>query len=123
MRCARLIATSRVDPAELSLEAGHAVETETANTIADGIATRVPIPGALPLLRLCCDDIVAVEEGAMMHAMHLAHRDLGILLEPSGAAGIAAIVADPERFRGRRIATLLSGANLSNELRAQLLSL
>ena len=108
---------------KLSLEAGHAVETETANTIADGIATRVPIPGALPLLRQCCDDIVAVEETTMMHAMYLAHRDLGILLEPSGAAGIAAIVADPGRFRGRRIATLLSGANLSNELRAQLLSL
>jgi|KBSSwiStaDraftv2_1062776.scaffolds.fasta_scaffold01222_19 threonine dehydratase len=108
---------------KLSLEAGHAVETEKVDTIADGIAVRVPIPGAISLLRQCCDGIVAVEETAMMHAMRLAHRDLGILLEPSGAAGIAAIIADPERFRGRRIATLLSGGNLSNELRAQVLSL
>jgi threonine dehydratase len=108
---------------KLSLEAGRAIQTEKANTIADGIAVRIPIPGTLELLRRCCDDIVAVEEAAMVQAVRLAHRDLGLVLEPAGAAGIAAIMADPARFRGRRIATLLSGGNLSNELRAQLLGL
>jgi threonine dehydratase len=108
---------------KLSIEAGRAVQTAKANTIADGIAVRVPIPGTLELLRRCCDDIVAVEEPAILQAMHLAHRDLGLLLEPAGAAGIAAIVADPVRFRGRRIATIVSGGNLSNELRTYLLGL
>jgi threonine dehydratase len=108
---------------KLSLEAGRAVQTEKANTIADGIAVRLPIPGTLDLLRQCCDDVVAVEEAAIVQALRLAHRDLGLLLEPAGAAAIAAISADPGRFRGRRIATLLSGGNLSNELRTQLLGL
>jgi threonine dehydratase len=108
---------------KLSLEAGHAVQTDKTNTIADGIAVRVPIPETLHLLRQCCDDTVAVEEADIVHALRLAHRDLGMFLEPAGAAGIAAIGADPGRFRGRRIATLLSGGNLSSELRAQLLSL
>ncbi|MDB6100920.1 MAG: Threonine dehydratase [Gammaproteobacteria bacterium] len=108
---------------KLSLEAGRAVPTASANTIADGIAVRVPIPGTLELLRHCCDDIVAVEEGTLVQALRLVHQDLGLMLEPAGAAGIAAIMADPGRFRGRRIATLLSGGNLSDELRTQLLSL
>jgi threonine dehydratase len=108
---------------KLSLEAGRAVQTQKANTIADGIAVRVPIPGSLALLRYCCDDIVAVEDSAIVQALRLAYRDLGLILEPAGAAGISAIMADPGRFRGRRIATLFSGGNLSNELRTQLLSL
>jgi threonine dehydratase len=108
---------------KLSLEAGRAVQTAKANTIADGIAVRVPIPGALELLRQSCDDIVAVEEATLIQALRLVHQDLGLLLEPAGAAGIAAILADPGRFRGRRIAALFSGGNLSDELRSQLLSL
>jgi threonine dehydratase len=108
---------------KLSIEAGRAVQTAKANTIADGIAVRVPIPGTVELLRYCCDDVVAVDEAAIVEALRLAHRELGLVLEPAGAAGIAAIMADPARFRGRRVATLLSGGNLSNELRTQLLGL
>jgi len=107
---------------KLSVEGRRVIPTGTVNTIADGIAVRVPIAGTLQLLRQCCDDIVAVEEAAIMQALHRVHRDLGRLLEPAGAAGIAAILADPGRFRGRRVATILSGGNLSNELRTQLLS-
>src|SRR6202022_527373 len=66
---------------KLSLEAGRAVQTAKANTIADGIAVRVPIPGALELLRHCCDDIVAVEEATLVQALRLVHQDLGLLLE------------------------------------------
>jgi threonine dehydratase len=108
---------------KLSLEAGHDVQTGNADTIADGIAVRVPIPGTLELLRQCCDDIVAVEEATLVQALQLVHQDLGLMLEPAGAAGIAAIMADPGRFHGRRIATLFSGGNLSDELRTRLLSL
>jgi threonine dehydratase len=105
---------------KLSIEAGRVIPTGTVNTIADGIAVRVPIPGTLELLRQCCDDVVAVEEAAILQALRLVHRDLGLMLEPAGAAGIAAILANPERFSGRRIATLFSGGNLSSELRTQL---
>jgi len=105
---------------KLSMEAGRVIPTGTVNTIADGIAVRVPIPGTLELLRQCCDDVVAVEEATILQALRLVHRDLGLMLEPAGAAGVAAILANAERFRGRRIATLFSGGNLSSELRTQL---
>jgi threonine dehydratase len=105
---------------KLSLESGQPVSTASADTIADGIATRVPIPGSIEVLRTCCDDVVAVSETAMLDAMRLAHRALGTVLEPSGAAGIAYLLSNPHAFRGQRVVTILSGANISDELRAQL---
>jgi threonine dehydratase len=104
---------------KLSIEAGRVIQTDNANTIADGIAVRVPIGGTLDLLRKCCDGIIAVQDATLLEAMRLTHRHTGLLPEPAGAAGIAAIMADPARFKGRRVATILSGGNLSDELRQQ----
>jgi threonine dehydratase len=104
-----------------SIEAGHAVETRHADTIADGIAVRVPIAATLPLLRDCCDEVVAVSEEQIFGAMQLIHRHLDLIVEPAGAAGLAAIVAEPARYAGRRVATILCGANISLGLRELLL--
>lgn len=98
---------------KLSLETGDVIETEYAITIADGIAVRVPIPAALNMLAGCYDAIVAVTEDEIRHAMRLVHTHLGLVVEPAGAVGIAAILAAPERFKGRRIATILGGSNIS----------
>jgi threonine dehydratase len=105
---------------QLSMAAGHPIQTGAVNTIADGIAVRTPVAGIIELLSQCCDEVVAVGETSMLQAMRLVHRDLGLVLEPSGAAGIAYLLANPERFRGQRVATILSGGNISNALRAQL---
>lgn len=107
---------------KLSIEAGRAIETDHADTIADGIAVRVPIAATLAHLRRCCDDVVAVSEARIFEAMQLLHRHLDITLEPSGAVGVAAVLDDPARFAGRRVATLLCGANLSAPMRARLLA-
>ncbi|GAA0713405.1 threonine ammonia-lyase [Dokdonella soli] len=104
-----------------SLEAGRVIETDCANTIADGIAVRVPIPATLALLRDCCDAVVAVSEDRIFEAMKLIHRSIGLVVEPAGAAGLAAVVAEPHRFAGRRVATILCGGNISIELRDRLL--
>ncbi|WP_266159584.1 threonine ammonia-lyase [Dyella silvatica] len=107
---------------KLSLEAGQAIETESANTIADGIAVRVPIADSLAHLRACCDAVVAVSEADIFKAMQLVHRHLDLVLEPAGAVGIAAILAEPGRFADRRVATILCGGNISVELRHRLLA-
>ncbi len=104
---------------KLSIEAGKPVATARTVTIADGIAVRVPIPQTLHLLRDCCDAIVAVQEKDIVPAMQLAYRTLGLVLEPAGAVGAAAIMADPERFKGQRVGILLSGGNVSDEMRRQ----
>jgi threonine dehydratase len=101
---------------KLSLEAGRAIETPTADTMAEGIAVRVPIAETLPLLRTCCDDIVAVSEAQLFEAMVRLRRRLGIVAEPAGAAGLAAIAAQPARFEGRRVVTIVSGGNISPQL-------
>jgi threonine dehydratase len=66
------------------------------------------------------DSIVAVSEEQIVRAMQLALEHLGLVLEPAGAVGLAAIMADPDRFRGRRVATILTGSNISLEMRSRL---
>ncbi|WP_424684116.1 threonine ammonia-lyase [Frateuria sp. YIM B11624] len=105
---------------KLSIDAGRAITTREAQTIADGIAVRVPIASMLPHLRACCDATVAVSEPQILQAMRLIHRHLGLVVEPAGAVGVAAILADPQRYAGRRIATVLSGGNISDALRTRL---
>lgn len=105
---------------KLSLEAGRAVETDRAETLADGIAVRVPIASTLANLRACCNDVVAVSEEDIFDAMLLVRRHLDRVTEPAGAVGVAAILADRERYAGRRVATVLSGGNASLEMRDRL---
>lgn len=107
---------------KLSIDAGRPLATERADTIADGIAVRVPIAATLEGLRACCDATVAVSEQQILDAMRLLHRHLGCLVEPAGAVGVAAILAEPSRYAGRRVAVVLSGANLSDPMRERLLA-
>jgi threonine dehydratase len=59
----------------------------------------------------------------MIRAMQAAYRHAGVVLEPAGAVGIAAVLADPQRFAGSRIATVLTGGNLTpQQMRAWLSS-
>ena len=80
-------------------------------TIADGIAVRVPVPEALPVMRRVVHEVVEVGEDALREAVRLLHRTLGLLVEPAGAAGIAALLEHPDRFRGREVLTPLCGGN------------
>jgi threonine dehydratase len=89
------------------------VTTEGVDTIADGMAVRVPVPAALDVMRTCVDDVVEVSDTNIVEAMRLIHRHFGLVAEPAGAAGLAAILEDPETYRGQTIATILCGANIN----------
>jgi threonine dehydratase len=95
----------------LSLQERTVHCTETADTIADGIAVRVPVPEALDDLADVVDDVVLVDDDAMVEAMKLVFQFHGLVLEPAGAAGVAAAMVFRDRFRGSRVAALLSGGN------------
>ena len=90
---------------------GALVETPTADTIADGVAVRVPIPEAVADMHGLVDDVVLVEDDVTRQAMLMIRQHTGIVAEPAGALGVAAILADPGRYAGRRIATILCGGN------------
>lgn len=103
-----------------SWRAGRLLETPHANTIADGIAIRVPIPEALEDLQQHVDDALLVSEASIVEAMRLLHRHVGIVVEPAGAVGIAALLEHGEAWRGQTIGTVLCGSNISEAMQAWL---
>ena len=98
-----------------SWRAGTAVSGGPVATIADGIAVRQPVPVAVESMVRVVHDVVLVDDGAITRAMRVLWRTLRVGVEPAGAAGIAALIAHPERWRGRLVATPLCGANLTPE--------
>jgi len=107
---------------ERSWRAGHVQELERADTIADGIAVRNPFPEALADITGLVDDILLVEDDVLVTAMRLSHQELGVVLEPSGAAGLAALLTYRERFKRQLIATVLTGGNVTAEQMKQWLA-
>lgn len=95
-----------------SVKEGTIVTTEKADTIADGIAVRIPIPSAVKAVREVVDDVLLVDDDHIRTAMRLLKNELGLVVEPAGAAGLAAIIASPERWRGKRVAVPLGGGNV-----------
>ncbi len=100
---------------EKSWRAKQFIQTESISTIADGIGVRVPVPEALEDMKDLLDDILLVEDSQIVEAMKLAHQHIGVVLEPSGAVGIAAIMHNKNLFAAQRVATILCGGNLTNE--------
>jgi len=96
-----------------SLRAGHVVASGPVDTIAEGIAIRVPVRESVERLRDLVDEMVLVEDDDLFAAMRLIAGTLGILVEPAGAAGIAAIA---RHGLGERPATVLTGANPHPEI-------
>lgn len=96
----------------LSWRERRVVTTESTNTIADGVAGRHPIPAVLYDLLAVADDAVLVEELSIITAMRMLFIHAGLVVEPSAALGIAAILEDPDRFAGRHVATIVCGSNV-----------
>lgn len=105
------------DAMEKSWRSGRLHFPPSVSTIADGIGIRVPIPEAVADMAGLVDDVHLVEDAAILDAMRLVHTRAGLVAEPSGAAGVAAILSRPAHFRGRRVATILCGGNLTEDQR------
>jgi threonine dehydratase len=116
------ICASGAPAMERSWRARKAQELGQTETIADGIAVQSPYPEAVADLLGLADDILLVEDHALTSAMQRAHRELGIVLEPSGAAGLAALTTYRDRFQGQLIGTILTGGNVTAEQMRQWLS-
>jgi threonine dehydratase len=101
------------DSMEKSWRTQKILETKTADTIADGIAVRVPIPEAVSDMQGIVDDALLINDAHIVEAMRLCFSHAGLLVEPAGAAGLAGIVAYREMFAGQRVATVLCGSNLT----------
>lgn len=96
-----------------SWRAGRVIAHDTVATIADGIAVRIPIPEVVADMHGTVDDALLVSDASIVRAMQLLHQHLGVVVEPSGAVGVAAIVEHRDRFQGQLVATILCGGNLT----------
>jgi threonine dehydratase len=97
-----------------SWHAGRSIPGAATSTIADGIAVRAPIAESVQRVRNLVDEIVLVGDSDMLDAIRLVASTLGLLLEPAGAAGIAAIQTCS--IAGEQIATILTGSNIHPDL-------
>ncbi|MFF4361295.1 threonine/serine dehydratase [Streptomyces sp. NPDC001604] len=88
------------------------VTTDSTDTIADGVAGRYPIPAVLDDLLLVADDAVLVQEASIMAGMRMLFDYAGLVVEPSAALGIAAVLEDRARFAGRHVVTIVCGSNV-----------
>ena len=96
----------------LSWQQRRIITTGPTSTIADGVAGRRPIPAILDDLLLVADDAVLVSEASILAGMRLLLHQAGLVVEPSAALGIAAVLEDPDRFEGRHVATIVCGSNV-----------
>ena len=97
-----------------SFKGGKIINHETIHTIADGIAVRLPIPQSIDDMQGLVDDMILVEESTIKDAMRLIHQNAGLICEPSGAVGLAALLENTGDFKNKKIATILCGSNLTS---------
>ena len=96
----------------LSWRQGTPVASAATATVADGIGVREPFPESVAGMLEYVDDMVLVSEAQLRSATRRLAADLGLLIEAAGAAGVAALLADPDAYRDRLVFTPLCGAHL-----------
>lgn len=100
-----------------SREAGHVVHIESSDTIADGIAVKRVGDRTFPIIQRYVDDIVAVDEVAIAHAVHVLLEQEKVLAEGAGAVPLAALLGGLLPIRPRDVAAMvLSGGNIDVNL-------
>lgn len=98
-----------------SWKTGKTVKHEKIETIADGIGVRIPVDVALNEMKELIDDGMLVGEDTIIKAMQLIRLHAGLMVEPSAAVGLAAMVENRELFAGKTVALVLTGSNLTEQ--------
>ncbi|MFD9890554.1 pyridoxal-phosphate dependent enzyme [Amycolatopsis sp. NPDC059027] len=109
------------DDTKRSLEAGERVKIDVPRTIADGQAAETPGELTFSINREVVDDVALVTDDEVREAMRFAFERLKIVLEPSGATGIAALLSGRVPAPGQ-VGVILSGGNVSPERFAELIA-
>jgi threonine dehydratase len=100
----------------LSFKAGTIVSTNSSNTRADGMATRIPDPDSFEIIRKGASHIVQVTDDEIGEAIRGYWTDTHNLAEGAGAAPLAAAFQEKAKLRGKRVGLILSGGNIDFEL-------
>ncbi len=109
------VVSTEAQTAKLSAEAGRLIETNSAQTFADGMAVRVPVQAALDIYGPGASRIVTVSDAEVAEAIRVYYRDIHNLAEGAGAAPLAALMQERERMAGRKVAVILCGGNIDTD--------
>jgi threonine dehydratase len=96
----------------LSWRQRRVINTDSTDTIADAVVGRCPISAVLNDLLLVVDDAVLVQEASIVAGMRVLLEGAGLVVEPSAALGVAAVLEDRDRFAGRHVVTIVCGSNV-----------
>ncbi len=105
-----------------SFREGRAIEAPVTTVLADGLACRVPDEAALEIIRREVDDVIAVTDAQIADAMRAMFADTHNVAEGAGAAALAGLMSQRERWQGRRVGVSLSGGNVDSALFARVLA-
>lgn len=102
---------SGADDAYKSKKEGKIIPNSNSNTIADGLRTSL---GDLtfPIIRDHISEIITISDSQIIDAMRLVWERMKLIIEPSSATVLAAVLKSPDKFRGKRIGLIISGGNV-----------
>jgi threonine dehydratase len=116
------VVAERAPTYALSFATGSPISTNSAATMAEGLAVRVPDPEALGIIRRGAARIVTVSETEIRCAMRILFTDTHNAAEGAGAAPLAAALQERRRVAGKRLAVIQSGGNINRDLFAEVLA-
>jgi threonine dehydratase len=116
------VVSERAPATALSFAAGHVVSTETADTLIDGVACRVPDPDSIAITIAGASRIVQISDEAATDAMRRCFRTTHQLPCPSGAAALAGLVQERERWSGARVGVVMTSSNVDTDVAAAVLA-
>jgi threonine dehydratase len=116
------VVAERAPTYALSFAADAPVSTNSADTMAGGLAVRVPDPEALDIIRRGAARVLTVSEAEIRRAMRILFTDTHNVAAGAGAAPLAAALQERNRLSGRRAAVILSGGNIDRPLFAEVLA-
>ena len=99
------------DDAYRSLQSGKIETNETANTIADGLKTQLGDKN-FPIIQELVSEIIRVEEDEIVAALKLIWERMKLVVEPSSATALAAVLREKEKFKGKKVGIIISGGNV-----------
>jgi threonine dehydratase len=99
-----------------SWQENRVVTTATCDTIADGLATFVPLAPNVRAIRELVDEAVLVSEDELLHGIRTLLFDEHVVAEPAGAAALAAYLQNRTAYAGRNVVLLVTGSNIPDEL-------
>jgi threonine dehydratase len=108
-------------PSMYRLLHGGAAGVPEGTTLAEGIAVKEPGVLTRQIVAALIDDILLVDEAQIENAVNLLIDRGKIVAEGAGATGVAALLANPDRFRGRRVGIVISGGNIDARLLASIM--